>query len=99
METSLLRKTQYKKRCSLRRCNGLTPACPTRRDRGLLRALDADPRLARHHRLAAVRAHLLEKFGDSQAAIAEYRLAASRTSNVPERNYLLLKAARLAVGA
>ncbi|HEY6558541.1 MAG TPA: sigma-70 family RNA polymerase sigma factor [Polyangiaceae bacterium] len=65
----------------------------------LLRALDADPRLAGHHRLAAVRAHLLEKSGDWQAAIAEYRLAASRTSNVPERNYLLVKAARLDAGA
>jgi RNA polymerase sigma factor (sigma-70 family) len=61
----------------------------------LLRPLDGDARLAHHHRLAAVRAHLYEKLGDNAAAIAQYRLAADRTSSIPERNYLLLKAARL----
>jgi predicted RNA polymerase sigma factor len=61
----------------------------------LLKPLDADPRLANHHRLAAVRAHLYEKAGDPEAAIAQYRLAATRTSSIPERNYLLMKAARL----
>jgi RNA polymerase sigma factor (sigma-70 family) len=62
----------------------------------LLEALDGDPRLASHHRLAAVRAHLHEKSGDRAAAITHYQLAASRTSSTVERNYLLLKAARLA---
>ena len=38
----------------------------------LLEALDADCRLAGHHRLDAVRAHLLELAGDHQAAIAHY---------------------------
>lgn len=33
----------------------------------LLTALDSDPRLASHYRLAAVRAHLLEKTGDYEA--------------------------------
>jgi RNA polymerase sigma factor (sigma-70 family) len=61
----------------------------------LLEPLDRDTRLAGHHRLAAVRAHLYEKLGDNEAAIAQYRLAADRTSSIPERNYLLLKAARL----
>ena len=61
----------------------------------LLQPLDRDARLARHHRLAAVRGHLYEKLGDNAAAIAQYRLAADRTSSIPERNYLLLKAARL----
>jgi len=61
----------------------------------LLATLDADPRLAEHHRLAAVRAHLYEKAGDPAAAIASYQIAAARTSSVPERNYLMLKAARL----
>jgi RNA polymerase sigma factor (sigma-70 family) len=60
-----------------------------------LRALDADPRLAHHHRLAAVRAHLFERAGDRAAAVASYRLAAARTTNVPERDYLLTQAARL----
>jgi RNA polymerase sigma factor (sigma-70 family) len=61
----------------------------------LLDALDADGRLATHHRLDAVRAHLLELNGDHQAAIAHYRIAASRTTNIPERNYLTTQAARL----
>jgi RNA polymerase sigma factor (sigma-70 family) len=61
----------------------------------LLNALDADERMAGHHRLAAVRAHLLEKAGDHPAAIAHYRAAADRTTSVPERNYLMTQAARL----
>ena len=62
----------------------------------LLKALDADPRLAGHYRLDAVRAHLLEMAGDREEAIARYRAAADRTASIPERNYLATKAARLA---
>jgi len=62
----------------------------------LLEALDEDPRLAHHHRLAAVRAHLFERAGDPEAAIAHYRTAATLTASIPERNYLLMKAAKLA---
>jgi predicted RNA polymerase sigma factor len=62
----------------------------------LLKALDADPRLASHYRLDAVRAHLLEKTGDYEAAIKHYRIAAARTTSIPERNYLMTQAARLA---
>jgi RNA polymerase sigma factor (sigma-70 family) len=51
--------------------------------------------LAGHHRLHAVRAHLLEMAGDVDAAIAEYRTAASRTTSVPENHYLTMRAARL----
>ena len=57
--------------------------------------LDADGRLTGHHRLDAVRAHLLEMAGDHQAAIAHYRMAAARTTSLPERNYLMTQAARL----
>jgi predicted RNA polymerase sigma factor len=64
----------------------------------LLAALDTDPRLQNHHRLAAVRAHLYEKSGNTAAAIAHFRTAAARTSSSVERNYLLMKAARLAQG-
>ena len=60
-----------------------------------LEVLAADPRLADHHRLDAARAHLLERAGDRDAAIAHYRRAAERTTSTPERNYLLLHAARL----
>jgi RNA polymerase sigma factor (sigma-70 family) len=61
----------------------------------LLEPLDRDPRLAEHHRLAAVRAHLHEKLGARELAIAEYTRAAERTASLPERNYLRMKAARL----
>jgi RNA polymerase sigma factor (sigma-70 family) len=61
----------------------------------LLRALDADTRLAGHHRLDAVRAHLLEMAGDHEAAINHYRIAAGQTTSIPERNYLVTQAGRL----
>jgi RNA polymerase sigma factor (sigma-70 family) len=62
----------------------------------LLRALDSDPRIVGHYRLEAVRAHLLEKMGDREGAIKHYRNAATRTTSIPERNYLITQAARLA---
>ena len=61
----------------------------------LLDGLKADPRLADHHRLDAVRAHLLELAGDRQGAVRHYRAAAGKTGSLPERNYLLTQAARL----
>jgi RNA polymerase sigma factor (sigma-70 family) len=61
----------------------------------LLKALDGDGRLAGHYRLDAVRAHLLERAGDHEAAIAHYLAAAGRTTSIPERNYLTMQAARL----
>ena len=64
----------------------------------LLDTLDDDPRLAPHHRLAAVRAHLLERRGDRDAARAAYRRAAEQTLNTTERDYLLGRAQRLGAG-
>jgi len=61
----------------------------------LLEALKADARLADHHRLDAVQAHLLELAGDRQGAVRDYRVAAGKTGSLPERNYLLTQAARL----
>ncbi|MBU8897233.1 RNA polymerase sigma factor [Corallococcus sp. H22C18031201] len=61
----------------------------------LLKRLDADARLAAHHRLDAVRAHLLERAGERAAAIAHYLRASQRTTSLPERDYLLMRAARL----
>ncbi|MFZ0960343.1 MAG: sigma-70 family RNA polymerase sigma factor [Terriglobia bacterium] len=66
---------------------------------GLLRALDSDARIAGHHRLDAVRAHLLEMAGDYKAAITNYRIAANRATSLPERNYLITQAARLSESA
>jgi RNA polymerase sigma factor (sigma-70 family) len=61
-----------------------------------LAALDDDARLRGHYRLDAVRGHLHERLGDAERAIAHYRAAAERTASLPERDYLTLKAARLA---
>jgi RNA polymerase sigma factor (sigma-70 family) len=61
----------------------------------LLAPLDADDRVAGHHRLHAVRAHLLELAGDREAARAHYREAARRTTSMPERRYLETKVASL----
>jgi predicted RNA polymerase sigma factor len=62
----------------------------------LLEALNRDARMTHHHRLLAVRAHLLEMAGNHQAAIAHYKAAAGRTTSIPERNYLMAQAGRLA---
>jgi predicted RNA polymerase sigma factor len=59
-----------------------------------LAAAEADPALAEHHRLEAVRAHLLDMVGDREAARAHYRLAARRTLSRPEQRYLESRAAR-----
>jgi predicted RNA polymerase sigma factor len=64
----------------------------------LLKTLDSDIRLAAHHRLDAVRAHLLEMLGDHKSAVKHYRTAAGRTTSIPERNYLMAQAARLEEG-
>jgi predicted RNA polymerase sigma factor len=58
----------------------------------------ADPALADHHRVHAVRAHLLDRTGEREAAVAEYMLAARRTLSEPERRYLESRAERPASG-
>ncbi|MBC6463662.1 RNA polymerase sigma factor, partial [Actinomadura sp. HBU206391] len=60
---------------------------------GLRRLAEPDPALAGHHRVDAVRAHLLDMAGDREAAHAHYRLAARRTLSLPERRYLESRAA------
>jgi RNA polymerase sigma factor (sigma-70 family) len=62
----------------------------------MLADLDGDQRLADNHRLDSVRAHLLEMAGDLTAARERYRLAARRTTSLPERRYLERQADRLA---
>ncbi len=52
----------------------------------LLDRLETDSRMAGHYRLAAVRAHLLERAGDLERAIAQYTLAAGKTLNIAERD-------------
>ena len=60
----------------------------------LLDKLEEDRRIAEHYRMDAVRAHLLEMAGEGQAAAKYYRAAAGKTVNLPERDYLLMQAAR-----
>jgi RNA polymerase sigma factor (sigma-70 family) len=61
----------------------------------LLDRLESDSRIAGHHRLDAVRAHLLDMAGEIATAQACYRRAARRTTSLPERRYLESRIARL----
>jgi RNA polymerase sigma factor (sigma-70 family) len=67
-------------------------------DHGLKLLESLDARMAGHHRLDAVRAHLHEMAGDRDAAIACYRAAASGTTSMREQRYLTTRAARLRTG-
>ena len=53
----------------------------------VLGTLDADDRMTHTHRLEAVRAHLLERAGDLDAARLAYQRAARMTTNLPEQRY------------
>ena len=61
----------------------------------VLTTLSDDGCLKNHYRMDAVKAHLLELEGNLNEAVALYRKAAAKTASLPERNYLLTKAARL----
>jgi RNA polymerase sigma factor (sigma-70 family) len=54
-------------------------------------------RLGDHQRFHAVRAHLLGRAGETQAAIDEFGVAAAGATNARERHYLIAEAARLGV--
>jgi len=70
-------------------CNG-APAGLTIVD-GLLE----DGPMRRHHRIHAVRGHLLEMAGRDHDAIDAYRLAARLATSIPEQRYLHARAAAL----
>ena len=61
----------------------------------LLATLDGDERMARHHRLLSVRAHLLEQAGDQDRAYQLYRRAARATASLAEQRYLQSRASRV----
>ncbi|MET8629798.1 DUF6596 domain-containing protein [Kitasatospora sp. NPDC004669] len=63
----------------------------------LLATLDGDQRLAGHHRLLSVRAHLLERAGDQAGAYEHYRRAARATASLAEQRFLTARARRLQV--
>lgn len=62
----------------------------------LLDQIEADGRLADDHRIYAVRAHLLERTGQREAARAAYEAAARRATNLTQQRYLYDRAASLA---
>jgi RNA polymerase sigma factor (sigma-70 family) len=61
----------------------------------MLADLDRDHHLSGHHRLHAVRAHLLEQTGDHVAAQAAFAEAARRATSIPEQRYLQAQTNRL----
>ncbi|MEY9910599.1 RNA polymerase sigma factor (sigma-70 family) [Catenulispora sp. MAP12-49] len=61
----------------------------------VLATLDTDERMAKHHRLLSVRAHLLEIAGDTEGAYENYRLAAKATASIAEQRYLESRARAL----
>jgi len=60
-----------------------------------LAKIEGDERLGGHHRIEAVRAHMLELAGDRSGAAAAYRAAAQLTTSLPERRYLESRAAAM----
>jgi RNA polymerase sigma factor (sigma-70 family) len=64
----------------------------------LLDTLQQDKRMARHHRLFAARAHLLELAGEPTEAAKAYAQAARLSSSAPERRHLARQAKRLSSG-
>ena len=62
---------------------------------GLALLDEVEEPLRGHYRLHAVRAHMLEQAGDKEGALADYRVAAARTTSLPEQRYLTTRAARL----
>jgi RNA polymerase sigma factor (sigma-70 family) len=76
--------------------NGIVAVAMVRGPERALELLDAaadDPALAGHHRVDAVRAHLLDRAGRPDEAAPHYRQAAARTLSAPEQRYLLDRAA------
>ncbi|MGW5669138.1 RNA polymerase sigma factor [Micromonospora sp. NPDC003776] len=61
----------------------------------IITSLEADDRMARHHRLHSVRAHLLEMANRRQDARASYRTAARYATSLPEKRYLDAQAAKI----
>ena len=61
----------------------------------LIDELARDERIAGHYRLDAVRAHLHERAGNHEAAVHHYKAAAAATTSIPERDYLIARAARI----
>lgn len=81
---------------TLNRAVALARVSGPRAGLALLDTIELDAQMTTTHRLAAVRAHLLELDGDLAGARAAYLEAARRTRSTPEQRYLTARAARLA---
>ncbi len=64
-------------------------------EKGLAELGEAAKHLAGHHRVDAIRAHLLETAGDPAGAREAYLAAARRTLSLPEQAYLQSRAKKL----
>ncbi len=64
----------------------------------LLAELETDRRLTDDHRLVAARAHLLERAGAREDAVAAFLAAARLAGSLPQQRYLNEQAARLQTG-
>jgi RNA polymerase sigma factor (sigma-70 family) len=80
---------------TLNRAIALAETAGARAGLALLSTLDGDERMAGHHRLLSVRAHLLENAGDTAAAYEHYRRAARATASIAEQRYLESRASRV----
>jgi RNA polymerase sigma factor (sigma-70 family) len=58
----------------------------------LLASLESDERVSRHHRLYAMRGHLLQMAGSFPQARSAFEEAARRTASAPEKRYLIRRA-------
>ncbi|WP_228639383.1 hypothetical protein [Microtetraspora sp. AC03309] len=61
--------------------------------------MDGDKQMDGHHQLLSVRAHLLEKTGDTAGAHEHHRRAAKSTASIAERRYLESRAGKVAAPA
>jgi RNA polymerase sigma factor (sigma-70 family) len=76
----------------LNRAVALAMVAGPRAGLALLGTMEDDERMAHHHRVEAVRAHLLERDGQPGAAREAYLRAARLTASLPEQRYLRLRA-------
>ena len=83
---------------SLNRAIALAEIEGPRAGLALLSVLDGDERMAGHHRLLSVRAHLLEKAGDPAGAYELYLRAAKATASLAEQRYLRSRASGVRPG-
>jgi predicted RNA polymerase sigma factor len=63
----------------------------------LLGTVANDERVADHHLLHAVRAHILDMAGDNDGAASGFAAAARRTASIPEKRYLTRRSQEVGV--